>query len=55
MSELGFRNKKGRTALGTSKEEEKNDKMKIITGTLTIEPAWNKQTKTRSFINALRT
>ena len=29
--------------LGTSKEEQKNDKMDTITGILTIEQAWNKQ------------
>ena len=29
--------------LGTSKEEQKNDKMGTITGTLTIELVWNKQ------------
>ena len=38
--------------LGTSKEEQKNDKMGTITGTLTIELAWNKQKKTRSFMHA---
>ena len=43
MGELGT--KKGRTSLGTSKEEQKNDKMGTITGTLTIELAWNKQKK----------
>ena len=42
------RNKKGRTSLGTSKEEQKNDKMETITGTLTIELAWNKQKKNYS-------
>ena len=39
------RNKKGRTLLGTSEEEQKNDKMGTITGTLTDELAWNKQNK----------
>ena len=39
------RNKKGRTSLGTSKEEQKNDKMGTVTGTLTIELACNKQKK----------
>ena len=41
--------------LEKSKEEQKNDKKGTITGTLTIELAWNKQKKTRSFMHALRT
>ena len=40
MGESGT--KKGRTP-GTSKEEQKNNKMGTITGVLTIEPAWYKQ------------
>ena len=39
------RNKKGKTTLGTQKKKQKNDKMRTITGTLTIELAWNKQKK----------
>ena len=48
------RNKKGKTTLGTQKKQ-KNDKMGTITGTLTIELAWNKQKKTMSLVHALRT
>ena len=49
---------------GTKKEEllqehqrgtKEFDKMGTITGTLTMELAWNKQKKPRSFMHALRT
>ena len=33
---LGVRNKRGRTRLGTSKEEQKNNKMGTITGTMSL-------------------
>ena len=44
-------NKKGRTTLGISKEEQKNDKMGTITGTVTIEKVGTR----RSLRRALRT
>ena len=38
---MSFRNKRLNTRLGTSKEEQKNNKMRTITGTLS--QLWNKQ------------